>query len=713
MSKQEIKQRIENLKKEINYHRYLYHVLDQQEISDAALDSLKHELEKLEQENPEFITFDSPTQRMGGQPLGKFKKLKHKIRQWSFNDAFDSQEIFDWEIRNKKFLEKQERNNFIDYLCELKIDGLHVILTYKKGIFVAGATRGDGKVGEDVTQNLKTIESIPLKLEEPINIMVEGEIWMSKKVFQELNKKRKEKAEPEFANPRNAAAGTIRQLDSKIVAQRKLDCFVYDLVWQEDGNLPISQKEELKTLKKLGFKVNPYYQYCENVEQIIKYWEKWKEKKEAQNYWIDGIVIKINERKNQEALGYTGKAPRWAIAFKFPAEQTTTIVENIIIQIGRTGVLTPVAVLKPVKVMGTIVSRATLHNEDEIRRLDIRIGDTVIIQKAGDVIPDIVQVLLKLRKGKEKKFEMPIKCPICNSDIKKIEGEVAHYCVNQNCFAQQKEKIIHFISKKGFNIDGMGEKIVEQLMSKGLVETPADIFKLTREDLEPLERFAEKSSQNLIKAIQESKKIYLAKFIFALGIRHIGEETATLLSKQILEKLKENGAFLMDIEGVKGFSNTFKAPLIKGVGGFSNTINLLNLLCQRDLKKEDLEKINGVGIKMVESIQEWFKNKKNIELLKEFDQLGIEIIYPIVLVEKKFILENKSFVLTGELESMTRDEAKEKIKSLHGKISNSVSKKTDYMVLGKHPGSKYEKAKELGVKIINEKEFEEILNNLY
>ena len=678
MNKNQIQERIKKLKKEINYHRYLYHVLDQQEISDAALDSLKNELLKLEQENPEFITDDSPTQRIGGQPLEKFKKIKHKIKQWSFNDAFNQQEISDWELKNKNFLEKQEIKIFIDYLCELKIDGLHVVLTYKNGVFVSGATRGDGKIGEDVTKNLKTIESIPLKLEQPIDIIVEGEVWMSKKIFQELNKKRKEKGEAEFANPRNAAAGTIRQLNSKIVAERKLDCFVYDLVWIGNGVLPISQKKELEILKKLGFKVNFHYQYCKNVEQVVEYWKKWKEKKEAQNYWIDGIVIKANERKIQDALGYTGKAPRWAIAFKFPAEQTTTIVEDIIIQIGRTGVLTPVAVLRPVKIMGSIVSRATLHNEDEIKRLDIRIGDTVIIQKAGDVIPDIIQVLLKLRTGKEKKFEMPTKCPICNSETKRLQSEAAHYCLNKNCFAQEKEKIIHFVSKKGFNIDGFGKKIVEQLINEGLIGNFVDIFELTQGDIKPLERFAEKSSQNLIEAIKKSRKIDLTKFIFALGIRHIGEETAQLLTERFL------------------YSINFQSFKIK---------NLLFYFQQARI--EDLEKINGIGIKMAESVSGWFNDEKNINLLKKLEEMGVEIFN--VSVSLLVYLKNKSFILTGELESMTRDEAKDKIKNLGGKVLNSVSKKVDYALVGKNPGSKYAQAKKLGVKIINEKEFNKLI----
>jgi DNA ligase (NAD+) len=711
MTKQETKQRIEKLKKEINHHRYLYHVLDKQEISDAALDSLKHELYELEQKYPEFITSDSPTQRIGGKPLEKFNKIRHKVPQWSFNDAFEPEEMREFDERIKRGLQKNrlkpEATNdnigshifqgaFVDYLCELKIDGLHVVLTYKKGIFVTGATRGDGKVGENVTQNLKTIESIPLKLEKPIDLIVEGEVWMSKKIFAKLNKERKKRGEPLFANPRNAAAGTIRQLNPKIVAERKLDCFIYDLSYfsqffsnklelsQKGKWLPKTQEEELEFLKNLGFKVNQHYQYCKNIEEVIKFWQKWKDKKKSQDYWIDGIVVKVNSRDFQEKLGYTGKAPRWAIAFKFPAEQATTIVEDIQVQVGRTGALTPVAHLKPIEVAGSTVSRSTLHNEDEIKRLGIRIGDTVIIQKAGDVIPDIVQVLSKLRTGKEKKFSIPKQCPVCGALTERRAGEAATYCTNPNCFAQEKEKMIHFVSKKAFDIEGMGEKIIEQLIDEGLSSKPNDIFYLKQGDLEPLERFAEKSARNLIEAIEKSKKISLAKFIFALGIRYVGEETAQLLSQQITNKFQ-----IPD--------SKFQIP---------NVIDFFN-----HLSIEELEQIEGIGEKVAESIYQWFRNKKNLELLEGLNKVGI-IIETTAKKLKSYEakkLKGKTFVLTGALESMSRDEAKEKIRALGGDISSSVSKKTDFVVAGKKPSSKYDKAKKLGVKIIGEKEFLKIL----
>lgn len=538
MTKQETKIRIEKLKKEINHHRYLYHVLDKQEISEKALDSLKHELYQLEQKFPEFIAPDSPTQRIGGKPLDEFKKAKHQVLQWSFNDAFDPEEIKEFDERIKRQLGKLVNSKPIDYVCELKIDGLHMVLTYRKGIFVLGATRGDGKIGEDVTQNLKTIESIPLRLEKPIDVIVEGEVWMAKRVFEVLNKEREKRGEPLLANPRNAAAGAIRQLDPKITAERKLDCFIYDLSASSIG-IPTTQREELEVLKSLGFKINQYYQYCSNIEEVIKFWEKWKDRKESQDYWIDGVVVKVNSRYLQESLGYTGKAPRWAIAFKFPGEEATTIVKDIQIQIGRTGTLTPVAHLKPVRIAGTVISRATLHNEDEIKRLDIRIGDTVIVQKAGDVIPDIVKVLPKLRIGKEKKFYMPNKCPICNTKTERKPKEAATYCTNPNCFAQEREKMIHFVSKKAFDIEGMGEKIVTQLINEGLISKPADIFNLKQGDLEPLERFAEKSAKNLIEAIEKSKRISLAKFIFALGIRYVGEETALLLVDFVASRVQK------------------------------------------------------------------------------------------------------------------------------------------------------------------------------
>ncbi len=666
MEKNIIKERIEKLKKEINYHRYLYHVLDRQEISDAALDSLKYELYDLEQKHPEFITPDSPTQRVGGKPLDKFKKIKHKVSQWSFNDAFEKEEIFDFDKRVKKFLASNSNKRVkVDYNCELKIDGLHIVLIYKNGILVSGATRGDGKIGEDVTQNIKTIESIPLKIKQDIDIIVEGEVFMSKTVFEKLNKEREKNGESLFANPRNAAAGAIRQLDSQIVKERELDCFIYDLSFFEKSDFLKSQSDELEFLRELGFKVSSHYKQCRNVEDIFHFWEHWMNNKEKENYWIDGVVIKVNSREYQDQIGFTGKAPRWAIAYKFPAEQTTTIIENVTIQIGRTGALTPVAHLKPVKVAGSTVSRATLHNQDEIDRLDVRIGDTVVIQKAGDIIPEVVNVVKGLRNGKEKKFVMPTECPHCQTKVFRPEGEVAYYCPNKNCFAVELRKLSHFASKKAFNIDGFGPNKIKQLADDGLIADFVDIFELKKGDMLALERFGEKSAENLVQAIEKSKEITLGKFIFALGIRHVGEEMAIELS----EKLRS----------IEKFQN---------------------------ITKEELEKIEGIGPKVAESIYIYFHSKENMKLISDLFQAGVKIK---TIGRSSQRLEGLSFVLTGSLESMSRDEAKEKIRTLGGNISSSVSKNISYLVAGGKAGNKLAKAKKLRVKIVNEREFLDLI----
>ncbi|MCK4592370.1 NAD-dependent DNA ligase LigA [Candidatus Parcubacteria bacterium] len=675
MNKTKAVQRINKLKKEINHHRYLYHVLDKQEISDAALDSLKHELDELEWHYPEFITPDSPTQRVGGKPLDKFEKVKHKARQWSFNDAFEKEEIVDFEKRVKKILiENGEKKDItLNYTCELKIDGLHVVLEYENGILKTGATRGDGKIGEDVTQNLKTIESIPLKIEKNANIVIEGEVFMSKDVFEKLNKKREKSGEVLFANPRNAAAGAIRQLDSKIARERKLDCFIYDLSWvkpvpsspnkggRKVFELPKTQSEELELLKNLGFKVNRFWKYCQNVNEILEFYNYWKKHKDKENYWIDGIVVKLNNINWQEKVGHTGKAPRWAIAYKFPAEQTTTIIEDIKVQIGRTGALTPVAHLKPVNIAGSTVSRATLHNEDEIKRLDVKIGDTVVIQKAGDIIPEIVSVVKGLRTSKEKKFIMPKRCPNCKTEVVKSEGEVAVYCPNKNCFAVELRKLSHFVSKKAFNIDGFGPNKIKQLANEGIISSFSDIFELKKGDLEPLERFAEKSADNLIDAIKKSKDITLGKFIFALGIRHVGEEMA------------------LDLSRILGALSRFKT-----------------------ITKEDLEAMNGVGPKVAESVYNYFHSRENLKLIDDLLKASVRISGEKKVSQK---LKEQSFVLTGTLRTLSRDDAKEKIRALGGNMSSSVSASTDYVVAGKKPGSKIKKAEKLGVKILNEEEF--------
>ena len=676
MDKKSAEARIGKLREIINHHRYLYHVLDRQEISDEALDSLKHELYKLEEEFPDLITPDSPTRRVGGKPLPKFAKVRHKVRQWSFNDCFSAEEMraFDERVR-RELLKETGHKPRVTYEAELKIDGFKIILTYEKGVLKTAATRGDGEIGEDVTQNVKTIEAVPLRLNKNIDVVVEGEIWMARASLEKLNEEQKRKGEQPFANPRNAAAGSIRQLDPKIAASRKLDNFIYDLSYSSD-KLPETQDEELALLRELGFKVNPHHKLCDSVEEIISFWKEWGKKRDKSPYWIDGVVVKVNGRREQEILGYTGKAPRFAIAFKFPAEEVTTVVEDMAVQVGRTGALTPVAHLRPVLVAGSTVSRATLHNEDEIKRLDVKIGDTVILRKAGDVIPEVISVLKEMRTGKEKNFHMPAKCPVCGSPVKKGtigdkgNESAALYCVNKNCFAQELERLIHFVSRKGMNIDGLGEKIVEQLVNEGLIADYADIFELTEGDLVPLERFADKSAANLISAVEKSKRVTLGKFLYALGIRHVGEETS---------------------------------------GDIADNFGSIDKI--REATAEDFKNVEGVGNVVAESISEWFSDKKNLRVLSRL--LGhVKIINPPKTKSKNLKLRGLTFVLTGTLSGMPRDEAREKIKTLGGKVAGSVSSKTDYVVAGEEPGeNKVNDAKKFGVKIITEKEFSSLLIN--
>ena len=701
---QEIKTRIEKLKETINHHRYLYHVLDRQEISDAALDSLKHELAELEKQYPKYASLDSPTQRIGGKPLDKFAKVIHKARQWSFGDAFTEEEIRDFDERVKRMLEKEfpatsrfnlatRLNLDVAYACELKIDGFKIVLTYENGVLKTAATRGDGVAGEDVTQNIKTVESVPLKLEKPINIVVEGEIWMSKNEFERLNKEQKKKGLPPFANPRNAAAGSIRQLDPSVAASRKLDSYIYDIAilekQEKEGGVsfslsdkegdssktnspfffPKTQIKELELLKGLGFKVNKNYKLCKNIEEVVAYWKEWQKKKDKENYWIDGVAVKLNRRDWQEMLGYTGKAPRFAIAFKFPAEQATTVVEDIVTQVGRTGALTPVAHLTPVLVAGSVVSRATLHNDSEIKRLGLKIGDTVIIQKAGDVIPEVVRVLKEMRTGKEKEFKMPETCPVCGGKLTQEKDSPIIRCANKNCSIKHRRALYYFASKKAMNIEGLGSKIIDALLDNNLIQDAADIYDLKEGDLEPLERFGEKSAKNIVNSVNAARTTTLPRFLTALGIFHVGEEMAELLAKE------------------------------------AKSVEVLS-----DMSAEELQKINGIGPKVAESIFYWFKDKRNREL---FERLLKRI--KIILPEKSPLLENskikgKIFVLTGTMESVSRDKAKEEIKLRGGHLSESVSKNTDFVVAGAEPGSKYGKAKKLGVRVIGEKEFLKLLS---
>lgn len=675
-----VKERVEKLKKAIDRYRYEYHVLDKSSISPEALDSLKRELSELEEKYPELIAPDSPTQRVAGEPLKEFKKVVHKIPQWSFNDAFSEDDVIKFDERVKNYLKKFNLADDLQaealqphYTCELKIDGLKIVLEYERGILKTAATRGDGKVGEDVTLNVRAIESVPLKLNRPVDIIVEGEVYMPKSQFEKLNKIQKKKGEEIYANPRNIAAGTIRQLDPRIVAERGLSTFIYDVALTSEDP-PKSQFEELHYLEGLGFRINKNFKLCKNIEEVIEYWKKWQKDKEREDYLIDGVVVKVNDRNLQMMLGYTGKAPRFGIAFKFPAEQVTTVVEDIVLQVGRTGVITPVAHLRPVMVGGSTVSRATLHNQDEIERLDVRIGDTVILQKAGDVIPDIVSVLKEMRTGKERKFVWPEFVPDCGGDgrIVRVEGEAAWKCKNKNSFAQKKRKLYHFAGKQAFDIEGLGPKIIDLLLEHGLIASYDDIFTLKKGDLLALPRFGEKSADKLIKSINKARNISLPKLIVALSIPNVGEETAILIDR------------------------SFKSQISK----------------LKAASKEELEKIDGIGPVVAQSIFDWFRDKENIKILNRLlKQITIKKSHSTGsrLVPSASKLSGKTFVLTGTLSSMTRNEAKERIRSLGGDISNSVSKETDFVIAGENPGSKYDKALKLGVNILTEEEFKNLL----
>ncbi len=666
----EVRERAEKLRKTINEYRYDFHVRNIETISQAARDSLMYELSEIEAKYPELVTSDSPTQRVAGKPLEGFKKVKHKVQQWSFNDAFSEEDLRNFDERVKRFYKAKTGREIVpSYTCELKIDGSHLVLEYERGLLKTAATRGDGRVGEDVTENAKTIESVPLRLNHNISVIVEGEVYMPKSQFERINKEQKKKGEEEYANARNIVAGTIRQLDSRIVASRGLSTFVYDLSLTED-NFPPTQTEELEYLDTLGFRVNKHHKLAKNIDEAIAYWQEWEKKKDKEDYLIDGVVLKLNDHYAQGILGYTGKAPRWGIAAKFAAEQVTTVVLDITLQIGRTGVLTPVANLRPVKVAGSTVSRATLHNEDEIKRLDVRVGDTVILQKAGDVIPDVVKVLMELRTGKEKAFKFPTHFPLCGGDgrIERIPGQAAYRCVAKNSFAQQRRKLAHFTSKHCFDIRGFGQKTVDQLLEAGIISNFDDIFKIEHGDLESLPRWQETSINKLLEGIEKARKVTLARFLASLSIPQVGEETA----RDLAEHFKTVDKF----EGVS---------------------------------EEELEHIEGVGPVIAKSIGTWFKDREN---KKVFDHLLKEVkieAVPRQARDEKQKLFGKTFVLTGTLPTLERDEASEMIRSAGGKVSSSVSKNTDYVLAGENAGEKLEKANKLGVKVINEREFRNML----
>ena len=668
-----IEKKIEELKKQINYHNYRYYVLDDPIISDAEYDQLMEELIELEKKYPQYITPDSPTQRVGAEPLAEFATVKHLSPMLSLANAFSDEELRAFDQRIKKLVPGQE----IEYAVELKIDGLAVALLYENGVLVRGATRGDGLVGEEVTANLRTIKSIPLKLlsnDLPPLFEVYGEVYMKKSDFKKLNEERMKRGEPLFANPRNAAAGSVRQLDSRVTAQRNLDIFVYGATFPE-GSSFANHLDVLSYLKKIGFKVNSETRLGENIEEAINYCHQWREKKERLDYEIDGAVIKVNSLTIREKLGFTTRSPRWAIAYKFPAQQATTKIRDIVVQVGRTGALTPVAILDPVRVSGSIVKRATLHNEDEIRRKDIRIGDTVLVQKAGEVIPEVVKPIKEKRTGQEKEFVMPSRCPVCGAKVFKADDEVVPRCNSLSCPAQIKERIRHFASREVMDIEGLGPAIIDQLVEKKLVRNISDLYFLKKEDLIALERMGEKSASNLLKAIEESKRRPLSRLIYGLGIRYVGVHTSEVIAQHFstLDRLKE-ASF------------------------------------------EELIQIEEIGPKVAESIVRFFKEEENSRIIENLRRAGLnfgKLEGEGEASAKKgrgFLpLKGKQLVLTGTLKEFSRNQAKEIIRKLGGRVTESVSKRTDYVVVGENPGSKYQKAQELGVTIINEEEFKKLI----
>ncbi len=653
-----MKQRIDELIKIINKASEEYYTNDNPTITDQEYDDYYHELEKLEQQYPELIREDSPTKRVGGKIIDEFKKVSHEIPMMSLGDIFSEDEIFEFDQRIKKTIPNPT------YVCELKIDGLSVSLLYENGKLIRGATRGNGIIGEDITHNVETIKSIPLVINDKRKIEVRGEIYMPKKSFNKLNQERQEKGESLFANPRNAAAGSVRQLDSKIAAKRNLSTFIYHLPSSDDFNIKYHH-ESLSFMKELGFIVNENIKIADNVNEVINYVKEWTEKRESLPYEIDGIVIKVDKIEDQKKLGYTSRTPKWAIAYKFPAVEVLTKIKNIEFCVGRTGKITPRADLDPVHLAGSIIKSVTLHNEDYIKEKDIMINDTIVLHKAGDVIPEVVKVLKERRTGIEIPFKMIKNCPICNSKLEKKETEANYFCPNPNCDARNIEGLIHFSSRETMNIEGFGESIVEDFYNEGYLKTICDYYTLYnhKEDLKELEGFGEKSINNLLQNIEKSKKNSLEKLLFALGIRYIGKKTAKILA-----------------------------------------INYRNIDKLMSAEYEDLVKIQDIGEVIADSVYKFFKEEKNIKTINELKLLGVNMEYKgNESIDDNF--NNKTFVLTGTLSKLTRDEASIEIENRGGKVTSSVTKKTDYVIVGENPGSKYQKAKDLNINILNEEEF--------
>ncbi len=660
-----VKIRIEGLRSQVNYHNYRYYVLNSPEISDAEYDQLMRELKRLEEEHPELITPDSPTQRVGAAPVEAFGVVEHPQPLLSLANAFSEDELLGWYTRTLKLAGGEQ----FDLVCEHKIDGLAVALTYVDGQFVTGATRGDGFRGENVTQNLKTIRSIPLSVsgEAPPRFEVRGEVFFPKDGFEKLNRERAGEGLPLFANPRNAAAGSLRQLDPRITTKRPLDIYIYALGWAEGSLTPPTHWETLEYLKSLGFKVNPLNRLLGSIEEVGKYYQTWVERRESLPYEADGIVVKVNSTTLQEKLGSVGHEPRWALAYKFPAIQATTKLEGIKISVGRTGTLNPYAILEPVSVGGVTISRAALHNEDDIRRKDIRIGDTVIVERAGEVIPQVVGPVASKRSGKERIFTMPKRCPVCGAEAVRTPGEAAYYCPNVVCPAQIQQRIEHFVSRGAMDIRGIGERQSGLLFREGLVKNVADLYDLKKEDLLGLERMADRSASNIIEAIQRSKGSPLSRLIFALGIRHIGGEMAELLA-----------------------------------GHFGNLDRLASA------SREELAAIPGVGSKIADSILTFFRQEENRNIIERLSRAGV-LPEEEVSATEELPLSGQEFVITGRFEAFSRPEAEAKIKALGGSAKDNVSRNTTYLVVGADPGSKLSRARALGVKELSEQDLLKLL----
>lgn len=662
----ELEQRVLELNKLLTEYGRAYYVLDKPVVSDAEYDKLMQELLAIEAENPDLIYPDSPTQRVGGSVLEGFTKVEHDYPMLSLSNVFNEEDIREFDRRVRDAV-----GNKVSYICELKIDGLAVSLKYENGRFVQGSTRGDGSVGEDITANLKTIRSIPLKLSESIKIEVRGEAYMPKKSFVRLNEARDESGDEPFANPRNAAAGSLRQLDPKIAGSRNLAVFLYGIGGDGEAYGQVTHSEALDYLDRLGLVTNHERKRCKSIEEVIEYVNSWGDKRSNLDYEIDGIVIKVDSFEDQEQLGYTAKSPRWATAYKFPAEEVVTKLLDIELSVGRTGTVTPTAILDPVRVAGTTVGRASLHNEDLIHEKDIRIGDYVTIRKAGDIIPEVIGPLVDKRTGGEEPFDMPENCPVCDSELVRIEGEVALRCVNPQCPAQLKEALIHFVSRNAMNIEGIGERVVDQLYTAELVKDFSDLYGLTEEQLLELERMGEKSASNLVSAIAASKENSLEKLLFGFGIRHVGEKAATLLSREF---------------------------------------GSLDVLMAAE--QEQLLAIHEIGEKVTDSIETYFSNEDVLEVIQKLQDYGVNMQYKgrtqlEIPDEGPFV--GKKVVLTGKLSILTRGEAKEKIEALGGEVSGSVSKKTDLVIAGEDAGSKLAKAEELGIDVWDEAKLIEVL----